>query len=311
VSTGLAIQIQNVTKRYDDFTAVDDISFDVRAGIIFGLLGPNGAGKTTTIRMIMNIIIPDSGSIRVLGRPSTETTRLIGYLPEERGLYRRMKVGDHLVFLGEIRGLEPKLAKQRVGEWLERLDLAGWRDKKVEELSKGMQQKIQFIGCILHEPDILILDEPFSGLDPVNARVLKELLQEYRAKGKTVVFSTHVMEQAEKLCDEIALIDRAHVVLKGRLDEIKQNYSGNRLVLGGGSGLERVAQIKGVLDYVQRDGEIEVELDPSIVRSEFLREATALCAIDSAVPHEASLDEIFVKVVNPEAARLAAVRGES
>ncbi len=233
-SEPIPIQVESVTKRFGDFTAVDSVSFTVPRGEIFGLLGPNGAGKTTTIRMIMNITIPDSGRVLILGRPSTDgASRKVGYLPEERGLYRKMKVLEHLVFLGEIRGIEQKEAKRRAAEWLERVKLEKWADKKVEELSKGMQQKIQFIGCAIHDPDVLILDEPFSGLDPVNALALKDLFLEFRERGKTIVFCTHVMEQAEKLCDEIVLINRAKVVLEGRLGEIKRRYSGNRLILRG------------------------------------------------------------------------------
>jgi ABC-2 type transport system ATP-binding protein len=292
------IEVNNVTKRYGDFTAVDGVSFSVDPGTIFGLLGPNGAGKTTTIRMIMNITVPDSGSITVLGKPSTEGGgKLIGYLPEERGLYRKMKVIDHLVFLGEIRGLPVAEAKKRSGEWLERLSLVDWRNRKVEELSKGMQQKLQFIGCVIHEPKVLILDEPFSGLDPVNARVFKDLFVEMRQQGKTVVLSTHVMEQAEKLCDEIALINRSRLVLEGPIAQIKKQYSGNRMVLQGSGDSSRLGDIGGVRAVHHRDGQVEVELDQEMERGQFLRSASQIFDIDSVVPHEASLDEIFVQVV--------------
>lgn len=293
------IKVSHVTKRYGQFTAVNDVSFNVPRGSIFGLLGPNGAGKTTTIRMIMNIIVPDSGSISILDRPSTEVaSRLIGYLPEERGLYRKMKVIDHLVFLGEIRGLDKATAKKRSEEWLERLSLVEWRIKKVEELSKGMQQKLQFIGCVIHEPEVLILDEPFSGLDPVNARAFKELFVEMRERGKTIVLSTHVMEQAEKLCDQIGLVNRARLVLQGSLSEVKRRYSGNRLILRGRGDLEKLRQIKGVSQMSSVDGEVEISLSPDVERGDFLRAATAVYDIDSVVPHEASLDEIFIQVVS-------------
>ncbi len=292
------IRVRNVVKRFGDHLAVDDVSFSVGRGVMFGLLGPNGAGKTTTIRMIMNIIMPDSGVVEILGRPASEgASRQIGYLPEERGLYRKMKVLDHLIFLGEIRGLDRREAKKRAGEWLERLELQSWGKKKVEDLSKGMQQKIQFVGCVIHDPEILILDEPFSGLDPVNTRALKDLFVEFRERGRTVVFSTHVMEQAEKLCDEIALINRARLVLHGTMGEVKKQYSGNRLILRGEGPPDALRAIAGVRDVVVSDGGAEVALEPSTSPADFLREATSLWRVESAIPHEASLDEIFIKVV--------------
>ena len=299
MAAALPIQVEKITKRYGNFTAVDQISFEVGEGKIFGLLGPNGAGKTTTIRMIMNITIPDEGSIRILGRPSTEgVARLIGYLPEERGLYRKMKVLEHTVFLGEIRGLTRKLSRQRSIEWIDRLGLSEWKNKKVEELSKGMQQKIQFIGAVIHEPPILILDEPFSGLDPVNARLLKDLFLEYRGQGKTMVLSTHVMEQAEKLCDEIALINSSKVVLRGSIREVKRRFSGNRLIVRGHGESNALRQLAGVREITQANGGFEVELDPSLPSGHFLRQAAGLYDFESVMPHEASLDEVFVKVVS-------------
>lgn len=300
-----AIAVEGIVKRYGDFTAVDHISFVVPRGTIFGLLGPNGAGKTTTIRMIMNIIAPDEGTISIYGKPSKEAAaRSIGYLPEERGLYRKMKVLDHLVFLGEIRGLKAPIAKERSESWLKRLDLDSWKAKKVEELSKGMQQKIQFIGCVIHEPEILILDEPFSGLDPVNARTLKDLLLEFREQGKTAILSTHVMEQAEKLCDHIALLNRSRVVLEGPMAEIKRQHSGNKFLLRGNGDPARLEAIEGVERITSRNGNIEVDLAATMPRSTFLRLATAQFQVESAVAHEASLDEIFVNVVGGDAAQI-------
>lgn len=296
------IAVSDVVKRYGEFTAVDHISFVVPKGTIFGLLGPNGAGKTTTIRMIMNIIAPDEGSITVYGKPSAEAAaRSIGYLPEERGLYRKMKVLDHLVFLGEIRGLNAATARERSESWLKRLDLESWKSKKVEELSKGMQQKIQFIGCVIHEPEILILDEPFSGLDPVNARTLKDLLLEFRQQGKTAILSTHVMEQAEKLCDHIALLNRAKVVLSGAMSEVKRQHSGNKFFLRGNGDPKRLESIEGVESVTLRNGNLEIDLAATMPRSTFLRHATSQFQVESAVAHEASLDEIFVKVVGGDA----------
>ncbi|MFY9689265.1 MAG: ATP-binding cassette domain-containing protein [Candidatus Acidiferrales bacterium] len=223
-----AISLENVTKSYDGVTAVDGVSLRVREGAILGLLGPNGAGKTSTIRMIMNILVPDDGSIRVFGQAAGDETRqAIGYLPEERGLYPRMKVLNVIVFLGSLRGLSEAEAGKRGREWLERFELSEWADKKVHDLSKGMQQKVQFICAVLHKPRLVILDEPFSGLDPVNAVTLESTMLEMRGQGSTIVLSTHRMEQVEKMCDSICLIDKGHNVLDGDLRAIKQSYGKN------------------------------------------------------------------------------------
>ncbi len=223
-----AISLENVTKAYDDVTAVDRVSLQVREGAVLGLLGPNGAGKTSTIRMIMNILVPDEGSIRVFGQPvGDETRESIGYLPEERGLYPRMQVIKVIVFLGSLRGLSEDDAEKRGREWLDRFELGSWADKKVQELSKGMQQKVQFICAVLHKPRLMILDEPFSGLDPVNAATLESTMLEMRGQGSTIVLSTHRMDQVEKMCDSICLIDHGHNVLDGDLRTIKQSYGKN------------------------------------------------------------------------------------
>jgi len=223
-----AISLQNVTKSYDEVKAVDSVSLQVREGAVLGLLGPNGAGKTSTIRMIMNILAPDEGSIRVFGQPvGDETRHSIGYLPEERGLYPRMKVLNVIVFLGALHGLSEAEAEKRGREWLNRFELSDWADKKVQDLSKGMQQKVQFICAVLHKPRLMILDEPFSGLDPVNAATLESTMLEMRGQGSTIVLSTHRMEQVEKMCDSICLIDKGHNVLDGDLRAIKQSYGKN------------------------------------------------------------------------------------
>src|SRR5262244_1044341 len=228
--TDYPIELDRVSKVFGKFRAVDDLSFRVPRGTIFGLLGPNGAGKTTTIRMVMNITAPDSGEIRVLGSPMQRSTQnRIGYLPEERGLYRKMKVLDHLYFLAAIKEVNRETAKNRIGDWLDRMELRPWLHKKVDELSKGMQQKVQFIATIVHDPDILILDEVFSGLDPINTALIKEYLLDFRKKGKTIVFSTHVLEQAEKLCDEICLVSKSKKILEGELKELKKRFSQGQL----------------------------------------------------------------------------------
>lgn len=298
MESSIPIEVDGISKRYGDFVAVDNVSFSVRPGMIFGLLGPNGAGKTTTIRMIMNITIPDSGTISVMGSPSTNrAAEWIGYLPEERGLYRKMKVLDHLVFLGEIRGLDRATAKSRSTQWLERLSLSEWAIRRVEELSKGMQQKIQFIGAVIHEPPVMILDEPFSGLDPISARVLKQLFIDFRAAGKTLILSTHVMEHAEQLCDEVALINHARIVLSGSISDVKKRYSGNRLEIRGSGPIDAVRALPEVVSVEPRDGGFDVELQGDASRPDFLRKLTSSFDVDSANPHVASLDEIFVKVV--------------
>ncbi|MEJ2538660.1 MAG: ATP-binding cassette domain-containing protein [Gemmatimonadota bacterium] len=220
--TEFAIRLAGVTKRFGKHTAVDAFDFEVPRGSVYGLLGPNGSGKTTTIRMIMGILIPDSGTVELFGDDPGETRRrMVGYLPEERGLYRKMKVLDTLSFMGEIRGLSPAEARRRAEVWLDRLGLADWAGTRVEDLSKGMQQKIQFVATVLHEPELLILDEPFSGLDPINQDILEEIVRDFQRKGTTILFSTHLMDQAERLCERVCLISRARKVLDGDLREIK------------------------------------------------------------------------------------------
>ena len=222
------LELVGITKRYDGVTAVDALSLRIEPGGIFGLLGPNGAGKTTTIRMIMGVIEPDEGEVRIFGEPFSERIKdSIGYLPEERGLYRKMKVLDHLVFLGEIKGVPAGVARERGKKWLERLELGDWADKTVESLSKGMQQKVQFIATVLHEPKLVLLDEPFTGLDPINTQILKDIIEELQQDGRAVVLSTHLMEQVEKLCKRICLINKGRKILEGSLADIKMQFGRN------------------------------------------------------------------------------------
>lgn len=219
----LAVRLSRVTKRFGAHTAVSDFDLDIPKGTIVGLLGPNGSGKTTMIRMIMAILLPDRGTVELFGGfPDFARRSRVGYLPEERGVYEKMKVLEQLVFLGELRGLARGEAQTRASGWLERLGLAEWSGKKIQELSKGMQQKVQFIGTVLHDPDMLILDEPFSGLDPINQEVLEAIVREERERGKTILFSTHLMEQAERLCERVCLISRSHKVLDGDLKRLKR-----------------------------------------------------------------------------------------
>ena len=219
------IEVQHVSKHYRAHTALDDVSLTIERGRVFGLLGPNGAGKTTLIRMINNIIKPDSGTILFDGKPlSASDVARIGYLPEERGLYRKMKVGEQAIYLARLKGLSSSEAKRRLEEWFEKFGIMPWWDKRVEELSKGMQQKVQFICTVLHEPELLIFDEPFSGFDPVNAELLKSEIIALRERGSTLIFSTHNMQSVEELCDDIALINQSHLVLSGSVTEVRARY---------------------------------------------------------------------------------------
>ena len=218
-----AVRLDGVTKQFGAHVAVSNLDLEIPRGSIYGLLGPNGSGKTTTLRMIMGILRPDQGSVMLLGGGSNgDARRRVGYLPEERGVYKKMKVIDHLEFLGEIRGMTRGIARKRAMTWLERLGLPDWAGKRVEDLSKGMQQKVQFIGTVLHDPELLILDEPFSGLDPINQDELEEIVRDFHARGTTILFSTHLMDQAERLCESVCLISRAAKVLDGNLREIKR-----------------------------------------------------------------------------------------
>jgi ABC-2 type transport system ATP-binding protein len=227
-----AIAVRGLVKAFGNHVAVDDISFEVPRGVVFGILGPNGAGKSTTLRMINDIFAPDAGEIIVLDqfKPGPEAAQRIGYLPEERGLYPKMKVGDMVEFIGQLRGLSRAEARRRAGAWLDRLGLTQWTKNKIQDLSKGMQQKVQFATALIHEPELVILDEPWSGLDPINAEVLRETVDQIRASGRTVLFSTHQMEQAEKLVDHVCIIARGKKLLDGRLADIKQREAADGIV---------------------------------------------------------------------------------
>jgi len=230
-----ALVVRGVRKTFGNHVAVDDVSFEVPRGVVYGILGPNGAGKSTTLRMINDIFAPDAGEITVLDglRPGPAAAQKIGYLPEERGLYPKMKVADMIAFIAELRGLARGEARRRAARWLDRLGLTQWAGNKVQDLSKGMQQKVQFATALIHEPELVILDEPWSGLDPINAEVLREVVDEIRAGGRTVLFSTHLMEQAEKVCDAVCIIARGKKVLDGRLLELKRSWAADgRISLG-------------------------------------------------------------------------------
>src|SRR6202041_3051814 len=226
------VELVRVTKAYESKVAVRELSLSIEAGQMFGLLGPNGAGKTSSIRMWMGITLPDSGQVKLFGEPfERKSLQRVGYLPEERGLYKKMKVLEQLVFFGELHGLTASEARKRAADWAKRLEIDETLGKKTEELSKGMQQKIQFIGSLLHDPGLIVMDEPFSGLDPVNAKLLEKTLIELKNQGKAIVFSTHRMDQVEKLCDAICLIDKGRAVLAGKVREIKSSYPRDRIVV--------------------------------------------------------------------------------
>ncbi len=240
-----AVRFESVTKRFAGHVAVKRLSLEVPTGGIFGLLGPNGAGKSTSIRMMMDIIEADEGKISILGSDSSarDLSDRVGFLPEERGLYKKMKVLDHLVFFGEVKGIARGEARKRGAAWLERLGLGAWTDKKIEDLSKGMQQKVQFAGALLHDPELVVLDEPFSGLDPVNSQVMKDVVIDLAKQGRTVLFSTHIMEQAERMCDHIVIIARGEKVVDGSLAEIKSEFGGRHVALGFSRDKEKAARV--------------------------------------------------------------------
>jgi ABC-2 type transport system ATP-binding protein len=293
-----AIELEDVSKVFGRFAAVDQLTLAVPKGSMFGLLGPNGAGKTTTIRMVMNITAPDSGDIRILGHPMDRLTQnRIGYLPEERGLYRKMKVIDHLLFLAAIKEVPRETARERIGKWADKMELRSWMSKKVDELSKGMQQKVQFIATIVHDPEILILDEPFSGLDPLNVAIMRDYFLEFRAQGRTIVFSTHVLEQAEKLCDEICLLARSKKILEGEMKELKRRYSQDLLRLSIDASLAEVGSLPGVATAKAVDGTFVISLAPGTDRREFLRRALDRYRIDAFSQKEPDLEEIYIEAV--------------
>lgn len=292
------VRVQGLVKRYADVVAVRGVSFEVRAGEIFGLLGPNGAGKTTTIRMMLHIILPDEGSVQLWSRSPAEVRERIGYLPEERGLYPNLTVIDTLVYLAELKGRPTRWARQQALRWLERVGLAERARAKVKELSRGMQQKVQFLASLVHGPDLLILDEPFQGLDPINVQLVKDILQELREQGKTIILSTHQMHHVEALCNRIALINRGQLVLYGPLEEIKRRYSPNMVYVRASGPLPDLPMATRV---ESRDGAYYVELPP-----ETSPQAVLAALVQANVPVQSfqvamlPLEEIFVRVVQED-----------
>ncbi|MFN0280164.1 MAG: ABC transporter ATP-binding protein [Pyrinomonadaceae bacterium] len=309
----VTLRVENVTKRFGDFIAVEDLSFDVRAGRVFGFLGPNGAGKTTTIRMIVGITAPDEGKILFKDKgekikdkgktdqdlsfilhPSSFQNR-IGYLPEERGLYKKMKIVDQLRYFAALKDVPRALADKRIDFWLERMGLAEWKKKKTTDLSKGMQQKVQFISTVLHDPDLLILDEPFSGLDPINVEFLIDVMAEFKTQEKTIIFSTHLMETAERLCNDILLINKSRKVIGGSLREVKASYGKNLIALRAVGGEKVLADKTLVKKVTEHSDQVEVELnengDPQKLLTNLIENGATISKFEKVEP---SLNDIFI-----------------
>ncbi|OGO64744.1 MAG: sodium ABC transporter [Chloroflexi bacterium RBG_19FT_COMBO_47_9] len=294
------VEISHISKSFGELKAVDDVSFTVEKGEIFGLLGPNGAGKTTAIRVLLDIFKPDLGQVSILGGPMTEIKKdHIGYMPEERGLYQDIQLDKCLIYLASLKGIAPKDAQVRMTDYLERFDLATSRHKKVKELSKGMQQKAQLITTLIHEPELIIIDEPFSGLDPVNTQMVKDLLREQRDRGVTILMSTHQLHQVEELCDRIVLIDHGRTVLYGPLDEIRGQFSGHAVIV---RTPHQLTNLPGV-DHIEQHNSsaYRLNLAPSTNTQDVLRllveREIQIDQFEIAAP---TLDEIFIRVVTPD-----------
>ena len=295
------VELADVTKAYESKVAVSNLSLSIEAGQMFGLLGPNGAGKTSSIRMMMGITLPDSGHIDLFGKPFARTSLdHVGYLPEERGLFKKMKVLDQLVFFGQLHGLAREDARKRAISWAARMEIADALEKKAQDLSKGMQQKIQFIATLVHDPGLVVMDEPFSGLDPVNTTLLQDALLELKSQGKAILFSTHRMDQVEKLCDSICLIKNGEAVLSGRMREIKSRYERNRVIV----------EFEGSADFLNSEeiaeannysGHAEITLKPRGDAQKLLHEAAAAATIYRFELVEPSLEEIFIQAVGGKA----------
>lgn len=301
------LEANGIVKDYTGHKALDDVTVHVPEGSVYGLLGPNGAGKTTLIRIINHITAPDAGEVIFDGRPLTaDDVKHIGYLPEERGLYKKMKVGEQAIFFARLKGLDKRDAEKRLKEWFERMEIGNWWNKKVEELSKGMAQKVQFIITVLHRPKLLIFDEPFSGFDPINANILKREILRLRDGGSTVIFSTHNMSSVEELCDHITLINRSRNILTGNVDELRRSFGGNRFRLRYEGELSSLAEaIKPVVSYIGEDEEenrgqgesVIVELNDAATRRDLVdiaNRATDLVGFEPVMP---SINNIFINAV--------------
>lgn len=298
------LEARNIVKRFVNHTALDDVSVNVKQGRIFGLLGPNGAGKTTLIRIINHITAPDSGEVFFDGRPMVaEDVYKIGYLPEERGLYKKMKVGEQAIYLARLKSLDKATATKRLRYWFEKFDISQWWNKKVEELSKGMQQKVQFITTVLHEPQLLILDEPFSGFDPVNAEMLKSEILALKEKGHTIIFSTHNMNSVEEICDDIALINRSHLVLEGCVDDVRRQFKSNLFYVEADS-QKILPPVDGVeILSIEAAGDTtryKLKKHQEMTNSELVSALAQKIEISTFKEFIPSMNEIFIKVVGEQ-----------
>lgn len=295
------LQVQKVSKHYGDKTAVNGIDFQVNEGEIFGLLGANGAGKTTTMRMVLGLIYPDEGQILWKGQGyHEELRRIMGYLPEERGLYPKIKVSDQIVYLAELRGMSRKEADRSLKEWLEKFNVTEYYNKRVEELSKGNQQKIQFIASVIHNPEILILDEAFSGLDPVNVELLKTTVTELRQQGTTILFSSHRMEHVEELCENIVILHRSNTVLQGNLKEIKRQFPKERVLLETERKVDGLERINGVTNVRETAAGYEVSINHLDAAQEILNTASAQSTVYRFQVMEPTLNDIFIRTVGEQ-----------
>lgn len=292
------LSLQHIVKQYGTYRASDDVSFEIPKGKIFGLLGPNGAGKTTLIRMITRILYPDSGTILFNGQQLTDKhTENIGYMPEERGLYKKMKVGEHLIYLGRLKGLSYAVAQANVNNWLRRFEIENWYNKNIEELSKGMSQKVQFIATVLHNPDLLILDEPFSGLDPINSKLIEEEIHNLSAQGKTIIFSTHRMEQVEEICDRIVLVNKGKIILEGEVKELKQRFKQNAFHVAYTGDID--SNLLTAFNVVeQTTGELTVRFNEAhrgnLLLKLFIEQGVEVTSFNEVLP---SINEIFIRKV--------------
>ncbi len=294
----MILELNEATKTYDEFKAVDRLSLSIPKGSVFGLLGPNGAGKTSSIRMMIGITVPDSGSVKLFGEPFRRELLLrVGYLPEERGMYKRMKVGDQLIFFAGLKGVSEGEARRRSQQWLERLDLAKWANSKVEELSKGMQQKVQFISAVLHQPEFMILDEPFSGLDPENALELKNILLEMKKEGRTILFSTHRMDTVEKLCDSICLINAGRSVLQGDLKKVKASFGRSNVQMEYEGDVPFLNDRSLIVSANNYGNFVELKMQPGVDPQQLLARAMQTARINRFELAEPSLEQIFIETV--------------
>lgn len=296
-----AIEIKDVSKQFGNHKAVENITFDIQKGSIFGMLGPNGAGKTTLIRMITGITAPDSGSVWIHGHETNlvNNANMIGYMPEERGLYKKMKVEEQAIYLGQLKGLSYSDSKSKVNHWFEKLDMSSWKNKKVEELSKGMHQKLQFVCTVLHQPSIIILDEPFSGLDPMNAEVIKQEIFELAQNGATIIFSTHRMEQVEEICNHIVLINKGKLLLNSTVDEARSTYKTNKYQVILQPSDIQIRENNNIFELIERkNNKITIKLIDFVKKSQFFNEMESQgLNVSNFAEDIPNLNTIFIQLV--------------